>query len=70
MTYLTEDMTDWILAYRHYKNGYLPNDSAGWLKQCAKFLEVMYFIDSEIMKHEKEVTEYGRKRTRNNLKVS
>lgn len=60
-TYLTEDVTEWILGYRMFKNGFPPNDG-GWIRWPSKYLEVMYFIDSEMAKHERQVQEKnGRK---------
>lgn len=43
----------WITAYNLFKNGILPN-AGGWLDQSTKFVDVICFIDSEIMKHNKE----------------
>lgn len=49
-------MTGWIIGYRMYKKGFLPNEG-GWLCQCSKFVEVMLFIEEELAKHEREQQE-------------
>lgn len=52
-TYVTEDMTDWVIAYQMFKHGFLPN-TGGWMNQCSKFTEIMFFMSSEMAKHERE----------------
>lgn len=53
-TYLTQNMEEWIVAYKMFKNGFLPN-AGGWLQQSSKFIQVMTFLEMEISNHEKEM---------------
>lgn len=44
-----------------YKNGFLPNNN-GWFSQPNKFIQMMTFIDQEIIRHQREMEEKnGRK---------
>lgn len=44
----------WLVAYKMFKNGFLPN-VGGWLNQGNKFIEAMIFIDEEVTKAKNEV---------------
>jgi hypothetical protein len=41
------------MSYNIYKNGILPN-AGGWLDQSYKYINIMTFIDAEIMNHQRE----------------
>lgn len=53
-SYVTEDVEDWFIAYKMFKNGFLPN-KGGWMQQSFKFIQIMSFIDSEITKHQQQM---------------
>ena len=68
--YITENVDEWLLAYRMFKEGYLPNGgSKGWLHEVNKFVKVMTFIESQVLMYQKQrEEEYARERSNNNIK--
>ena len=44
---IEQEYVDWIIAYKMFKSGFLPNNG-GWLQQTNKFIQFMTYIDSEV----------------------
>jgi len=42
-----------LMAFGHYKNGFLPG-SGGWMDQTYTYTEAMRFIDQVVKHHEKQ----------------
>lgn len=71
-TYLTENVDEWLHAYRLFKMGYLPNgNSKGWLHEANKFVRTMTFIESQVLLFQRQKDEeYARQqRSSNNTNV-
>jgi len=53
LTYVTENVTGWLIAHSMFQKGLLPN-AGGWMQQSNKFIEVMFFLDAEIKRHNEQ----------------
>jgi hypothetical protein len=52
--YVTGGSDYWLRSYQMFKKGMLPNFGP-WTYQTNKFIEIMTFIDGQILKFQKEM---------------
>lgn len=45
-----------MVAYKMYKSGFFP-DGNGWIRQTNKLIQVISFLDTQILKYQKEMEE-------------